>query len=272
MTPADGSMPPSLPASVPPQPKREVASERARTGAINAARVALNAARERRSVAVNGGGGAVPITFAPTGVSAPPASPGAAPGVPPAPEFPVPVRTVRPAIQNPLARRRPAGAAAEPVPVPGPGPRPAPVHPVPGQSPLGASQGAAPSANPAPDGAQRRVRLTVARIDPWSVMKMAFLLAVAVGIMTVVASAMFWLVVDGLGTFDTIQSFINQVAGPQSNIDLSQFLAFERVISFSTLVAILNILLMTAIATIVAFLYNITASLVGGVHVTLTDD
>ena len=37
-------------------------------------------------------------------------------------------------------------------------------------------------------------------------------------------------------------------------------------------IGVLNIILMTAIATLSAFLYNICASLVGGVQLTLTDD
>ena len=40
----------------------------------------------------------------------------------------------------------------------------------------------------------------------------------------------------------------------------------------ATLVAVVDIFLITALATIGAFLYNITAALVGGVHVTMTDE
>ncbi|WP_423462781.1 DUF3566 domain-containing protein [Promicromonospora sp. MS192] len=124
---------------------------------------------------------------------------------------------------------------------------------------------------PAPAG-PRRVRLAISRVDPWSVMKLAFLLAVAIAIMTVVATAVFWSVLDGFGVFTTVQSFVEDAVGPQSNVNLTQFVEFPRVISLATLVSICNIVLLTAIATIMAFLYNITAALVGGVHLTLTDD
>lgn len=124
---------------------------------------------------------------------------------------------------------------------------------------------------PAPAG-PRRVRLAISRVDPWSVMKLAFLLAVAIAIMTVVATAVFWSVLDGFGVFTTVQSFVEDAVGPQSNVNLTQFVEFPRVISLATLISICNIVLLTAIATIMAFLYNITAALVGGVHLTLTDD
>ena len=139
-------------------------------------------------------------------------------------------------------------------------------------TPGGPSQTApARPAQPAGVSGPRRVRLTISRIDPWSVMKLAFLLAVAIGIMTVVAAAVFWFVVDGLGTFDEIQQFINQVIGTQAT-NIAEFVAFDRMVSLATLIAIVNIVLMTAIATIIAIIYNITAALVGGVHLTLTDD
>ena len=127
------------------------------------------------------------------------------------------------------------------------------------------------AARPAPAG-PRRVRLAISRVDPWSVMKLAFLLAVAIAIMTVVATAVFWSVLNSFGVFTTVQEFVVDAVGPQSNVNLTQFVEFPRVISLATLISICNIVLLTAIATIMAFLYNITAALVGGVHMTLTDD
>ncbi|MCL1899640.1 MAG: DUF3566 domain-containing protein [Promicromonosporaceae bacterium] len=118
----------------------------------------------------------------------------------------------------------------------------------------------------------RRARLAVSRIDPWSVMKLGFLLAVAIGVMTVVATMVFWLVVDRAGLFATAQNFINDVVGQQSDVDLAEVFAFDRVVSLATLVAVINVALITAIVTIIAIIYNLTAALVGGVHVTLTDD
>ena len=122
------------------------------------------------------------------------------------------------------------------------------------------------------DGAPRRVRLAVSRVDPWSVMKLSFLLSVALGIVFVVAVAVVWFALDGMKVFTQVDTLIRQVLGAENVIDVLQYVSFSRVISAATLVAVVDVFLLTALSTIAAFLYNITASLVGGVHLTLTDE
>jgi hypothetical protein len=116
------------------------------------------------------------------------------------------------------------------------------------------------------------VRLAVSRVDPWSAMKLGFLLAVAIGIMTVVAAAVVWYVLDSMQVFFKLEELVAQVLGEENNVDILQFVEFGRVISLATLLGVINVVIITALSTIMAFLYNIVAALVGGVHLTLTDD
>lgn len=117
----------------------------------------------------------------------------------------------------------------------------------------------------------RRVRLSMARVDPWSIMKLGFLLAVAFGIMTVVASAIIWGVLDSMAVFDKINTLLLDI-GNEQLLGLMEFAKFDRVMSLSTIIAVANVVLLTALATLAAFLYNIVAALVGGIHLTFTDD
>ncbi len=104
-------------------------------------------------------------------------------------------------------------------------------------------------------------------------MKLSFLLSFAVGVMIVVAAAaVVWLVLDNMAVFTTVNDMLTEIVGEESPIDLLQFLDFSRVISGAAVIAIVDVVLLTALSTLGAFLYNITAALVGGVNVTLTDE
>ena len=120
----------------------------------------------------------------------------------------------------------------------------------------------------------RRVKLMVSRVDPWSAMKVGFLLSVALGIAMVVMSAVLWSLMSAMGVFDSVNSLASQIIGEGSGqeFDIMDFLGFGRVLSLSVVIAVVDVILLTALATLGAFLYNIVASLVGGLHLTLTDD
>ncbi len=129
----------------------------------------------------------------------------------------------------------------------------------------------APAVAPRPAG--RRVRLTVSRVDPWSAMKVSFLVAIGLGIATVVMIAVLWMLLSGMGVFDQINSMIEKIIGDaETKFDIMDFVGFGRVVSLSVVLGVINVLLITALATLGAFLYNVCASLVGGLQLTLTDD
>ena len=121
-------------------------------------------------------------------------------------------------------------------------------------------------------GGPRKVRLAVSRIDPWSIMKLSFLLSVAIGIMIVVAAAVVWYTLDNLAVFTSLNDTISEITGKKDFIPVLEIASFDRVISLATMIAVVDVVILTALSTIGAFLYNIVAALVGGINVTLTDD
>ena len=122
--------------------------------------------------------------------------------------------------------------------------------------------------------APRRVKLSVSRVDPWSVMKLSFLLSVAVGIAGVVMVAALWMILSGMGVFADINRTVEEVLNSSSGsrFDLMDYIGLGRVVSLSIVIGVIDVILMTAIATLGAFLYNVCSSLVGGLQLTLTDD
>jgi hypothetical protein len=120
----------------------------------------------------------------------------------------------------------------------------------------------------------RRARLRLSRVDPWSVMKTAFLLSIAFGVVTVVSVLMVWSVLDAAGVWTSINQTVQDIVGGQqtSSFDIENYLGTSRVIGFTMLVAVIDVVLLTAIATLGAFLYNMAAALLGGIEVTLAED
>ncbi|MFE9975083.1 DUF3566 domain-containing protein [Streptomyces hirsutus] len=120
----------------------------------------------------------------------------------------------------------------------------------------------------------RKARLRVAKADPWSVMKVSFLLSIALGICTIVASAVLWMVMDAMGVFSTVGGTISEATGSnESNgFDLQSFLSLPNVLLFTTIIAVIDVVLATALATLGAFIYNLSAGFVGGVELTLAED
>ena len=125
-----------------------------------------------------------------------------------------------------------------------------------------------PAAAPGP----RTVRLTLARVDPWSVLKLSFLLSVALGIGLVTGAIVLWSVIDSMGVLDSLNKVLRDIDGSNSTFSLYDYVGLGRVVSLSTFIGVINVVIIMALSTLGAFLYNIASSLVGGLHVTLSDD
>ncbi len=174
------------------------------------------------------------------------------------------------------------GTSTAPASTSGPADRPGAVPPVgsglptpPGRgaSAVGTGPAAGRPAAQRPRGT-RKARLRLVHLDPWSVMKTAFLLSIALGIVTVVAVALVWSVLSAAGVWDSINKTVTDVLGGESaqNFDVEDYVGTSRVLGFTMLVAALDVLLITAISTLGAFLYNLAAALLGGVELTLAED
>jgi hypothetical protein len=165
----------------------------------------------------------------------------------------------------PVGERRPA---VQPVPVPTDTGQTAAVPVAPARRP-------AASTRRTPSRAPRRARLRLSRIDPWSVMKVSFLLSIAFGIVTVVAVFMVWSVLGAAGVWTSINNTVSDTVSSGNNVstfNIEDYLGMSRVLGFTMLVSVIDVILITAIATLGAFLYNMAASLLGGIEVTLAED
>jgi hypothetical protein len=65
---------------------------------------------------------------------------------------------------------------------------------------------------------------------------------------------------------------LQDVGGVTSKVDVYDYVGLSRVVSLSTFVAVINVVIIMALSTLGAVLYNLAGSLVGGLQVTLSDD
>lgn len=145
----------------------------------------------------------------------------------------------------------------------------------PAQRPGGAGRPQPQLVRPTPKAKVRKARLLVSKVDSWSVLKMSFLLSVALGIMTVVAAVTLWSAMDITGIFDRVNDLAVQVLGSEGAGDgfaVEELVTVGQIASFATIIAVVNVVLLTVLSTLASVLYNLSSALVGGIGVTLTDD
>jgi Transmembrane domain of unknown function (DUF3566) len=119
----------------------------------------------------------------------------------------------------------------------------------------------------------RKAHLRLTHVDPWSVMKTSFLFSIALGIVTVVAVGVVWAVLGAAGIWESIDSTVADVVGETGgDFRIEDYLGMSRVMGFTMIVAVVDVVLVTVIGTLGAFLYNLAAALLGGIEVVLAEE
>lgn len=129
----------------------------------------------------------------------------------------------------------------------------------------------APSALRRPGRGPRRASLQVKRVDPWSVLKLAFVLSVALFFVWLVAVGVLYGVLDGMGVWDKLNGTYTEFAQSTTSGSNGPLITAGRVFGIAAVIGAVNIVLITALATVGAFVYNVSADLAGGLEVTLAE-
>ena len=121
--------------------------------------------------------------------------------------------------------------------------------------------------------AKRQAMLTLARVEPWSVMKFSFVASVVAFIILFVAVALLYLVLSALGVFDSLQNQVSSITSSQdqSGTNISHWFSAPVVLGYTAMLGALNIVLITAISTVGSVIYNLIAKTTGGIEVTLRE-
>jgi hypothetical protein len=218
-------------------------------------------------------------------------APGAATGQQDAVEGTPPVEATQSIPGANTARSQAAAAEDGPAPVAdgavsttrGPAPRRADAgaaHAAPAQAavPQATATQPAPGASKATSGSTqkgargpRRARLQLRHIDTWSALKISLVLSIAMFFIWMVAVGVLYGVLSGLGVFDTLNDLFGQLGTASGGGGGGEVITPGIVFGGAAVIGAINFVLMTALCTVAAFIYNMCSDLVGGLEVTLSE-
>jgi Transmembrane domain of unknown function (DUF3566) len=123
------------------------------------------------------------------------------------------------------------------------------------------------------DSGPRRANLVVARLEPWSVMKFSFLLSLVAWLVLFVAVALLYYALSSLGVFHALQKTLASVTSSQGSggVDLTKWTSATRVLGYTMLIGAVDVVLITALSTVGAVIYNLVTHLGGGIEITLKE-
>ncbi|MFF2388607.1 DUF3566 domain-containing protein [Agromyces sp. NPDC058064] len=116
----------------------------------------------------------------------------------------------------------------------------------------------------------KQVRLRLVYVDFWSAVKLSFLVAVCLAVVSIVATFLIWTVLNSTDVFSKLNELVKDVAGTGG--DLSSILSLGNVMGFSVVAALLNLVVTTALGAIIAVLYNLSVKITGGILVGFTNN
>ena len=116
-----------------------------------------------------------------------------------------------------------------------------------------------------------RASMQIRRIDPWSTLKVSLVLSSALFFVWMIAVAFLYLVLGGMGVWSKLNSNVGDLLTSSGGSAGGELVSSGTIFGGAALIGLVNIVLLTAMATCAAFIYNLITDLVGGIEVTLAD-
>jgi hypothetical protein len=116
----------------------------------------------------------------------------------------------------------------------------------------------------------KQVRLRLVYVDFWSAVKLSFLAAVALAIVTVVSFFLVFLIVQTTGLIGRVDEIFQSLS--DGGVSITAFVGLPQVMAFAAIVAILNLVVVTVLGAVIAGIYNLAVKVTGGLLVGFTSN
>ncbi len=111
----------------------------------------------------------------------------------------------------------------------------------------------------------KQVRLRLVYVDFWSAVKLSFLGAVALAIVTMVSFFLIFLVLQATGILTQADEFVGTIT--DNSVRISEVAGLPQVMAFAAVVSILNLIVFTVLGAVIAGIYNVAVKVTGGLLV-----
>lgn len=111
----------------------------------------------------------------------------------------------------------------------------------------------------------KQVRLRLVYVDFWSAVKLSFLGAVALAVVTMVSFFLVYLVLQATNVMATAEDFLKSLT--DNAFVLTEVVGLPQVMAFAAVVAILNLIVFTVLGAVIAGIYNLAVKVTGGLLV-----
>ena len=115
-----------------------------------------------------------------------------------------------------------------------------------------------------------RVRRIIRKVDPWTVLKVTFVLNFVVALTIVLGFSILWVLLINAGVPQGLEDIARRLALIDDNASLVGNI--EALFSSVVFLATVYLLTQTALATVGAFFYNLVSDLVGGIEVVVLEE
>lgn len=111
----------------------------------------------------------------------------------------------------------------------------------------------------------KQVRLRLVYVDFWSAVKLSFLGAVALAIVTMVSFFLIYMVLQATNVISQADEFVSNFT--EGSIRLTEVAGLPQVMAFAAVVSILNLIVVTVLGAVIAGIYNLAVKVTGGLLV-----
>jgi hypothetical protein len=115
----------------------------------------------------------------------------------------------------------------------------------------------------------RVTSLQLKRIDPWTVLKISLIVSIVMFFVWMIAVGLLYVLFSSLDVVSRINAGWATVTSADSSVTPSDLITAGKVFGIAAVIGAINIVILTALATVSSFVYNAAAGMAGGVELTL---